>query len=170
MELIRAIRERRSIRAYRDEPVEREKLLRVLEAGRLAPSSRNEQEWKFVVVQKKETIEKLYHACREEGFVKEAPVVIAACGTKADYVMRCGQPAHSIDVSIAVTHMILRAADLGLGTCWLGSFYEDKVKEALGIPPEVRVVAVVTLGYSRFQPQPTSRKRLEDIVCFDRWR
>lgn len=170
MELMQAIRERRSIRAYAETPVEKEKLFEVLKAGRLAPSSRNEQEWKFVVVQDKLRIEKLYHACREEKFVLEAPVVIAACGTKPHYVMRCGQHASPIDVSIAVTHMILRAVDLDLGTCWLGSFYENKVKAALEIPHEVRVIAVVTLGYPRFQPQPTSRKPLEDIVCFERWR
>lgn len=170
MELIEAIKGRRSIRAYEASPVDRKKLLQVLDAGRLAPSSRNEQEWKFVVVQDKARIEKLYHACREEQFVIEAPVVIAACGTKPDHVMRCGQHAYPIDVSIAVTHMILRAEDLGLGTCWLGAFYEDKVKEALGIPPGVRVVALVTLGNPRYKPQPTSRKSLEEIVCFDRWR
>jgi nitroreductase len=170
MELIEVIKKRRSIRAYEQTPVEEEKLLQVLEAGRLAPSSRNEQEWKLVVVQNREKIEKLYHACLEEAFIKEAPVIIAACGTKPDYAMRCGQRAYPIDVSIAVTHMILRAADLGLGTCWLGSFYEDKVKKALGIPEETRVVAVVTLGYSRFQPQPKGRKPLEDLVCFDKWK
>jgi nitroreductase len=97
-------------------------------------------------------------------------LIIAACGTKPDYAMRGVQRAYPIDVSIAFTHMILRAADLGLGTCWLGSFYEDKVKKALGIPEETRVVAVVTLGYSRFQPQPKGRKPLEDLVCFDKWK
>jgi nitroreductase len=170
MELMEAVKGRRSVRAYSEAPVERKKLLQVLEAGRLAPSSRNEQEWKFVVVQDEARIDKLYHACREEGFVKEAPIIIAACGTKPDYILRCGQRAYSIDVSIAVTHMILRAEDLGLGTCWLGSFDEDKVKEALRIPQNVRVVAIVTLGYSRYKPQPTSRKCLEEIVCFDRWK
>ncbi len=170
MELIEVIKKRRSIRAYEETPVEKEKLLQVLEAGRLAPSSLNEQEWKLVVVQSREIIEKLYHACLEEAYVKEAPVIIAACGTKPDYAMRCGQRAYPIDVSIAVTHMILRAADLGLGTCWLGSFYEDKVKRALGIPEQIRVVAVVTLGYPRFYPQPKGRKPLEDLVCFDKWK
>lgn len=170
MELMDVIRERRSIRAYEETPVEREKLLRVLEAGRLAPSARNEQELKFVVVQNKEKIEKLYHACREEAFVREAPVVIAACGTGTDKVMLCGQHAYPIDVSIAATHMVLRAVDLGLGTCWLGAFHEKKVRDALGIPPDVRVVAIITIGYPRFQPQPKNRKALEEVISFDRWK
>jgi len=170
LELIEAIRERRSIRAYKNAPVEREKLLKILDAGRLAPSSRNQQEWKFVVVQNKEKIEKLYHACREQEFVREAPIIIAACGTTTDYIMRCGQYAYPIDVSIALTHMILRAVDLGLGTCWLGSFNENKVKTILEIPEKIRVVGVLTLGYPSFQSQPKSRKPLEDIVCYDKWK
>ena len=170
LELIEAIRERRSIRAYKNAPVEREKLLKILDAGRLAPSSRNQQEWKFVVVQNKEKIEKLYHACREQEFVREAPIIIAACGTTTDYIMRCGQYAYPIDVSIALTHMILRAVDLGLGTCWLGSFNENKVKTILEIPEKIRVVGVLTLGYPSFQSQPKSRKPLENIVCYDKWK
>jgi nitroreductase len=170
MEFVDVIRERRSTRAYRETPVERETLLRVLDAGRLAPSARNEQGWKFVAVQNRDKIEKLYHACNEEGFVKEAPVIIAACGTNPDYIMRCGQPAYTIDVSIALTHIMLRAADLGLGSCWLGAFNEKKVKEVLDIPDKVRVVALLTLGYSKFQPQQKSRKQFDEVVCFDRWK
>lgn len=170
MELIEVIKARRSIRAYEKDKVERDKILKILDAGRLAPSARNEQNQKFVVVQDKQKIEKLYHACGEEEFVREAPVIIVACGTKCDHVMSCGQYAYPIDISIALTHMMLRAVDLGLGSCWIGAFNEKKVKQALGIPDTVRVVAVMTIGYPRFQPSAKSRKPIEEIYCQDRWK
>jgi len=95
-------------------------------------------------------------------------VVIAACGT-SDLVMTCGQPAYPIDVAIALDHMTLAAASLGLGTCWIGAFYEDKVKEILGVPPEIRVVALLPLGYPAEQPAPRPRKNLDDIVAWEHW-
>ena len=170
MELIEVIRQRRSVRAFTEDAIEREKLLEVLDAGRMAPSARNEQDWKFVVVRKTEKRLKVAHACMEQEFVKEAPVIIAACGTKPDYMMTCGQRAYSIDLSIALTHMMLRATDLGLGSCWLGAFNEKKVKQILEIPEPVRIVALMVLGYPRFLPQQKSRKSLDEIVCYDRFK
>jgi len=170
VELIEVIKQRRSIRAFSEEAIEREKLLEVLDAGRMAPSARNEQEWKFVVVRKTEKRLKVSHACLEQDFVKEAPVIIVACGTKPDYIMTCGQRAYSIDLSIALTHMMLRATDLGLGSCWLGAFNERKIKQILDIPEPVRIVALMALGYPRFQPQPKTRKSLDEIVCYDRFK
>ncbi|MDD2756698.1 MAG: nitroreductase family protein [Methanothrix sp.] len=168
MDLMQAIRDRRSIRDYRDLPVEEEKLQAVLEAGRLAPSARNMQDWKFIVVKDAATRQKLAVAARDQQFVGQAPVVIAACGT-SDLVMTCGQPAYAIDVAIALDHMTLAAASLGLGTCWIGAFYEDKVKEILGVPPEIRVVALLPLGYPAKQPEPRPRKNLDDIVAWEHW-
>jgi nitroreductase len=170
MELIEIIKRRRSIRAYENKKVERELLVRVLDAGRLAPSARNLQDWKFIVVRNLDMRTKIAHACKSEDFVKEAPVVIAACGTNPDYVMSCGQKAYPIDISIALTHMMLRAEDLGLGTCWLGAFNERRVKELLRIPNKVRIVALLTLGYSRFQPHPKNRKPLDEVICFENWK
>jgi nitroreductase len=168
MDLMQAIRDRRSIRDYRDMPVEEEKLQGVLQAGRLAPSARNMQDWKFIVVKDAATRQKLAVAARDQKFVGQAPVVIAACGT-SDLVMTCGQPAYPIDVAIALDHMTLAAASLGLGTCWIGAFYEDKVKEILGVPPEIRVVALLPLGYPAEQPAPRPRKNLDDIVAWEHW-
>lgn len=168
MDLMQAIRARRSIRAFQDRPVEEDKLLAVLEAGRLAPSARNMQDWKFIVVQDAETRRMLAVAARDQQFVGQAPVVIAACGT-SDLVMTCGQPAYAIDVAIALDHMTLAAAALQLGTCWIGAFYEDKVKEILGVPPEVRVVALMPVGYPAEEPEPRPRKKLEEIVARGHW-
>jgi len=83
--------------------------------------------------------------------------------------MTCGQHAYTIDVAIAVDHMSLAATDLGLGTCWIGAFYEDLVKDILGVPNEIRVVVMMTLGYPAESPSSRPRKKLDEIVAYDGW-
>ncbi len=168
MDLFEAIRGRRSVRSFMDRPVEEEKLRAVLEAGRLAPSARNLQDWRFVVVRDAATRKRLAEAARNQEFVGQAPVVIAACGT-SDMIMTCGQPAYALDVAIAVDHMTLAAVAEGLGTCWIGAFYEESVKEILGIPVQIRVVALLLLGYSAQAARPTPRKKLDEILTYERW-
>ncbi|MHB8118471.1 MAG: nitroreductase family protein [Methanothrix sp.] len=168
MDLMQAIRARRSIRNFLDKSVEEKKLLAVLEAGRLAPSARNMQDWRFIVVRDFATRQKLAEAARDQQFVGKAPVVIAACGT-SDLVMTCGQPAYAIDVAVALDHMTLAAASLDLGTCWIGAFYEDKVKEILGVPQGIRVVALLPLGYPAEEPRPRPRKTLDEVVAWEHW-
>ncbi len=169
MDVMEAIRTRRSIRNYQHRDVEEEKLRRVLEAGRLAPSARNMQEWKFLVVKDPSVRKRLAEAAKGQMFVADAPVVIVACGTICDYVMSCGQLSYPIDVAIAVDHMTLVAVEEGLGTCWLGAFYEDKVKEILGIPEKIRVVQMLALGYPEHVPEPRARKPFDEVVIFERW-
>jgi nitroreductase len=164
------ISERRSIRAYLDTPVEDEKLKLVLEAARLSPSARNRQERKFVVVKDRETRKRLAEAANGKQFVAEAPVIVAACATESEYVMSCGQPAGTVDTTIALSYLILQAHELGLGTCWLGAFDESEVKGILGIPPHVRVVAMTPLGYPAQSPEAKPRKSLEEIVVYERYR
>lgn len=167
MDVLSAIQGRRSIRQYSSRPVEDEKLGRVLEAARLSPSASNRQSWKFVVVRDAKKIALLTEAANGQAFVGQAPVIIAACGTDPEGVMMCGQHRHSIDLSIAVAYMTLEAHEQGLGTCWLGSFDEKKVKEILGIPANVRVVTMIPLGYPGENPGPRPRKQLADIVSYD---
>jgi nitroreductase len=169
MDVFEVIRSRRSIRSYLDRPVEEEKLIQVLDAGRLAPSANNRQEWRFVVVRDKETRQKLAEAACGQRFVAQAPVVIACCAAESDKIMTCGHPAYAIDVAIAIDHMTLAAAALGLGTCWIGAFHEDRVREILSIPDSVRVVELLPLGYPKIQPSSPSRKKLDEIVRWDRW-
>jgi len=169
VDLYEAIMSRRSIRSYEDKPVPEDVLRRVLEAGRAAPSARNMQEWKFVVVRDAEVRMKLSEAANGQKFVAEAPVVIAACSLQSDYVMTCGHPAHLIDIPIAVDHMTLAAAAEGLGTCWIGAFHQDKAKEALGIPEEITVVSLLPLGYPAESPAPRPRKSFEETFAFDYW-
>ncbi len=169
MNVMEAIKKRGSIRGYKDSEVEEEKLNLVLEAGRLAPSASNRQEWKFIVVKNKDTREKLGIASHHQKFVGEAPVVIVACSTETSHIMPCGQLSYPIDLAIAVDHMTLKAVEEGLGTCWIGAFEEEEVKKILGIPDTIRVVALLPLGYPISIPSPTPRKSKEEIILFEKW-
>ena len=169
MDVSAAIGQRRSVRAYKAVEVEEEKLKKILEAARLSPSASNQQSWKFIVVRNRETKKKLARAAFGQSFIGEAPVVMVACGTESKAVMACGQPTHSVDVSIACAFMILQAYELGLGTCWIGAFEEGEVKKILEIPKSVRVVAMIPLGYPDEDPSPRSRKGLEQIVCSEKF-
>ena len=170
MDVMEAIRKRRSIRSWQDKPVEKEKLDRVLEAGRLAPSANNRQPWRFVVVTEEATRKKLATAANDQTFVGQAPVVLVGCAVETDRVMACGQHCYPIDVAIAMTNMTLAAVAEGLGTCWIGAFQEDQVKQVLGIPEEVRVVELMPLGYpSNPETGPGSRKTAEEFRVFEQW-
>lgn len=169
MDVFETISKRRSIRKYKDTSVEEDKLHKILEAARIAPSAANRQEWKFLVIKNNETRQKLVNAANGQKFVGEAPVTIVACSTESERVMPCGQPAYSVDLSIAVSFMILEATELGLGTCWLGAFKEDEVKKILDIPEEIRVPAMFTLGYADERPVPRPRKDLNQVICFEKF-
>jgi nitroreductase len=169
MDVVTAISQRSSVRAYKATDVEEDKLKKILEAARLSPSASNRQEWKFIVVRNKEIKKKLARAAFGQIFIGEAPVVIVACGTEAKAIMACGQPAYTVDVSIACAFMVLQAYELGLGTCWIGAFKEDEVKKILEIPEEVRVVAMTPLGYPGQPPSKKVRKSLDQIVCFEKF-
>jgi nitroreductase len=171
MDVMEAIRTRRSVRSYEERPVEDDKLLAVLEAARLAPSAKNFQEWRFVVVRDAATRQKLMAAAKGQSFVGQAPVVIACCAETDEHVMSCGQLAYPIDVAIAIDHLTLKAVEEGLGTCWVGAFYEDQAKAALGIPQEIRVVQLLALGYPKYGEPGRAKGRLsmDEIVHWEKW-
>jgi nitroreductase len=169
MDVIEVIKKRRSVRSYTDKPVERDKIQRLLEAARLAPSASNRQEWRFVVVTDEKRRAALAEAANNQEFVAQASVVIAACAEHDGHVMRCGQACYPIDVAIAVDHMTLQAVAEGLGTCWIGAFYEDQVRQILGIPEEIRVVELLTVGYAAGSPGPRSRLPLRQIAHWEAW-
>lgn len=151
------IQRRRSVRRYANRPVEEEEILKLLEAARLAPSSSNTQPWHFVVVRNPQTIAGLRNCVPPASkpllndFVKTAPVIIVACGVPLAvnhyFTSLFGLSLLSIDVAIAVEHIVLAATELGIGTCWIGWFSEKKVKKLLKIPRLLRVVALLTVGY-----------------------
>jgi len=167
MELKEAIRKRQSIRDYADKPVPEEKLRNVLEAARLAPSANNGQPWKFVIVKDRKKRQELTQAANGQAFVGEAPIIIAAVATNVEHVMTCGVPSYAVDLTIAVDHMTLAAVDEGLGTCWIGAFSQQMVREILGIPDKYRVVTIFPLGFPRREREMKFRKSLEEIVCYE---
>ena len=167
MEVKDAIRERRSVRTYQTKPVPDDKLMNVLEAARLAPSASNRQAWKFVVVKDATKRNALARAAAHQYFVGEAPVVIAAVALHPDSIMSCGVPSYAVDLAIAVDHMTLIAVDEGLGTCWIGAFSQEEVRQILNIPKQYKVVALLPLGFPADSPGAKSRKSLEEIVSYD---
>jgi nitroreductase len=170
MDVFEAIAARKSVRAFVDRPVGEDELARVLDAARAAPSARNGQEWRFVVVRDRAMRERIAAEAAHQPFIGTAAVLLACCAQTDGRLMRCGQLAYTIDVAIAMDHLTLAAAALGLGTCWIGSFDEALVKELLGIPAAVRVVQLMPLGYPA-DPSPVTKSRLrrEEIVHMERW-
>ena len=169
MDVMEAILDRRSIREFQDKPIEKEKLERVLEAGRQAPSAGNGQPWRIVVVTDAGTRKKLIAAANGQAFVGQAPAVLVGCAAKTDKEMSCGQRAYPIDVAICMTTMSLAAMGEGLGTCWIGAFKEDEVKKVLGIPQEVRVVELMPIGYPTSQPDVRPRMPMAEFAVFEKW-
>jgi len=169
MDVYAAIRTRKSVRSYLDKPVEKEKLNRVLEAARLAPSASNSQEWRFVVVTDAEKRRRLAEEAAGQRFIGQAPVVIAACAQTDGRLMRCGLARYPIDVAIAVDHLTLAATELGLGTCWIGAFDPAAARKILGLPDEVEPVVFTPLGYPADPPRVKQRKPLDDLVRYEHW-
>jgi len=170
MEVFKIIRKRRSIRLYEKKPVEKEKLNRILEAVRLAPSADNKQPWRFIVVTDDKVKEKLRAAYDEEWFIT-APVIIIGCAVpKEAWVRMDGQEYWMVDVAIAMQNMILTATELGLGTCWIADFDEEATRKALKLPSNTRVVAMTPLGYPAEEKRPVrNRKPLTEIVHYEHW-
>ena len=169
MQILDEILTRYSVRSYEPRPVPTEALRRILDAARHAPSARNVQEWRFVIVTDATTRKALVPAAAMQEFVGQAPVVIAGCGTNTDYIMRCGQPAYAIDVAIAMEHIALQAVREGLGTCWIGAFHEDQAKRILNVPDDVRIVQLMTLGYPADAARAHHRVPLEEVVYVEKW-
>jgi len=170
MGVFEAIKTRRSIRRYKEDLIDEETLRKVLEAARLAPSAANRQPWRFIVVTDPIVKRSLRKAYDKEWFTS-APVIVVACAVPEEaWVRRDGEEYWKVDVSIAMQNLVLAAWDEGLGTCWIGAFDENEAKQALGVPPNVRIVAMTPLGYPAETKGPVSnRKPLSEIVHYNHW-
>lgn len=174
--MLEAVRQRRSIRKYRPDAVEPEKLQQVLEAARLAPSWGNWQCVYWVVVTQQELRAQLSELSQgvppytvanpARKALAAAPVTLVACADPARSGRWNGMEYYLVDAGIALAHVTLQATELGLGTCIIGAFEEDKIKELLGIPREHRVVAMTPLGYPEKIPGPRPRKDLAELVRY----
>ncbi len=167
MEFMEVVRQRRSVRRYRPDPVPQTKIDHVLEAARLAPSWANGQCWTFIVVTDPKVKRRLAEAGNE--WIEQAPTIIAACADPEKSGVKGDQRYYLLDIGIAFEHLVLAAADEGLGTCWVGWFDEKTAKGALGVPDDVRVVALTPLGYPEEAPEARPRRSLGEIVRRDRW-
>jgi nitroreductase len=178
MDFMDVVAARKSVRSYADKPVEEEKLSKVLEAARLAPSWANKQCCRYVVVKDKAKIQEL--AGGFNGWLKQAPVIVVACADPKDAGTHDGMNYYLVDVGISMQQLILAATDMELGTCWIGGFDEAKIKKALGIPENIKVVAMTPLGYPADKEGLGSklrktvigggkRKPLAEIIHQEKW-
>lgn len=170
MNVIEEIVNRRSVRAYNAKPVAEDALARILEAGRLAPTARNGQDWRILIVSERELKNTLIdQASPRQTFLKQAPIVLAACALNPDYIMRCGHPAYLIDLAIVLEHIALQAVREGLGTCWIGSFDEAQAKLILNVPASVRIVELMSLGHYDALPEARERKPARVLYQWQTW-
>jgi len=170
MEFQEVVRKRYSVRAYDPRPVEEEKLGRVLEAARLAPTACNIQPFRVVVIPTKGREAELRRVYGREWFV-QPPFVVAVCALPNEAWKRRhdGWNAAEVDATIAMDHLILAATAEGLGTCWIAAFDPKAAREVLGLPEGVVPVAFTPLGYPADSQPPRKRRSLADLVRRDRW-
>ncbi|MBM3708327.1 MAG: nitroreductase [Actinobacteria bacterium] len=175
-EVFNIIAKRRSIRKYQDKPVERDKIIRIIEAARLAPSASNGQPWRFIVVSDKQLLLKIVKETL--GIINQwaasAPVIIVGCSVRKNIITHylgeviSGIKYHILDMGIALEHLVLEAEELELSTCWVGWFNERKIKRILNIPSLWRVISLITVGYKDpdFIPRTRRRYPLEKILIY----
>lgn len=165
------IRHRYSVRAYKPDPVPDDLLAQVLEAGRLAPTAANKQPFRIIVIHtqgREAELNRIYH---REWFV-QAPLILCVCTVRAEAWKRTmydGKSHADVDATIVMDHMILAAAELGLGTCWIAAFDPVAAREILALPPEVEPVLFTPLGFPADQPKPKERRPLSELVRYERW-
>jgi len=176
MDVMEAIRSRRSVRAYADKPTPDEVMGRMRQALRCAPSACNIQPWRFVLVEDADLRRRVAAAANGQDWMAGAPVIVVACGLADQAYKKMGGSGNSveIDLAIAVDHLTLAAVAEGLGTCWIGAFSEPRVKDVLGVPADVKVVTLTPLGYPAsadlIRPVEQGRRKSErEIFSTDRY-
>jgi nitroreductase len=166
MDFFELIQTRYSVRAYKPDPVEDEKLQRILEAARLAPTAANRQPFQIIVLKTAGRQAELRPIYPRDWFL-QAPLLLCACGIPAEnWVRRDGKNYNDVDVTIAMDHLILAAANLGLGTCWIAAFDPSAARQILRLPEGVEPVAFTPLGYPADSPRPKQRKPLAELVRY----
>ena len=169
MDFLELVNKRYSVRGYKPIPLEDEKLQKVLEAARMAPTGANRQAFQLIVVHTKGREEELRKIYDKDWFV-QAPVIICACAMATP-----GQPFReggaSLNIGIVMDHLIMAATSLGLGTCWIGAFNHDEAKRILGFPEEAKPVICAAIGYldEAVQPRPRTRKPIGELVRYEHW-
>jgi nitroreductase len=169
MEFYDVIRKRYSVRSYKPDPIEEDKLQRVLEAVQMAPTAADRQPFSLVMVRttgKQDTLRRIY----DREWFTQAPFLICACGMPDQaWVHRNGKNHYEIDVTIVMDHLTLAAANEGLGTCWIAAFDVDAARSILKLPDHIVPVMFTPLGYPADMPMPKERKAIDELVRYDHW-
>jgi len=174
MDVEKAIEIRKSIRKFKEKEVTDKIIKEVIDAARRAPSGHNLQPWHFVVVKKKEKLMNF----KEQGvfvreWVYEVPVIIVCCAEREAYspnsIKEHEENMSLINLSLASAFLVLRATELGLGTCFVAWADKEKIKRILGIPEDVIVPYVIAMGYPDEKPKSRGRKKLNEIMNFEKW-
>ncbi len=180
MDVKQAISQRRSVRKFKDIPVEEEKVLDLLEAARLAPTGSNTQSGRFIVVREKEMREEVAQTSHKQKWMTQSPLFIVCV---ADIRARIPEGELSVDelssphevkqcirdVAIQAEHIVLRAEELGLSSCWIGWYTQEEIRKVLGIPNDKYVVAILVVGYGDENPAARPRKSIDEIVHYEKW-
>ncbi len=173
MELRDAIRTRRSVRAYRLDPIPAKKVDEIIESANLAPSAGNLQGRDFVAVRDEPARQALARAAGDQDFIAQAPVVIVVCANAPRTAVKYGRRGRELyavqDAAAATENLLLAAHDAGLGACWVGAFDEDAVRKLLGLPADVRPVAIIPVGVPAEEPAPSPRLPLKEVLHLARW-
>ena len=169
MEILAEIRERRTARSFDGSPVDAQALERILEAGRLAPSAKNRQAWRFVAIIRPDLRSSLRDSCYGDSRLDEAGCVIAACTTNIHYTMPNGQPSYPMDLAFAVSHMMIQAEHEGLGSAILGTYDERAVKDLLTVPYAMRVALLLAVGGKVEDSTYAQRLPKDRIISYDHW-
>lgn len=169
MAVLDVVKNRASIRRYGDRLIPGHALHSILEAARLAQSAANRQPWQFIVTTNTATKARLAEAAENQEFVGEAATVIICLADPRESAKVGPFEGFLIDLAIAIENMALTAWDLGIGSCWIGAFDEEKVRKLLDVPDNLRVVSLLTLGYSDVEPGEKHRKSLDEIVHYEKY-
>jgi nitroreductase len=168
MEVFKAIKGRRSIRAFKEQNVSEETIKKLIESATWAPSAGNIQPWEFIIVKERETKKGLSEAALNQEFLEEAPVLIIVCANEIKSSQRYGTRGTTLyciqDTAAAIQNIHLTAFSLGLGTCWVGAFDENQAREILHVPKGIRPVAMIPVGYPNEKPKLRERQPLSEIV------
>jgi nitroreductase len=164
MSIVDVVLNRRSIRSYEPKEIPKDVLDKILEAGRQAPSAANKQPWHFIVLTDSEIKKELSKGMFNR-FIKDAPVTVVGCAHK-DIIARKWS---IVSTTIALQNMVVAAWTMGIGSCWVGDFNEEKIKKLLNIPESWNIVALVSFGYPAEKPQPRKKKTIEEIVSFNKF-
>ncbi len=162
MDVFEAIEKRHSVRSYTVKPIPKEDLDMLFRAARDAPSAKNLQPWRFIVVTDRRLLREMVPICHNQGFVEDAGALIVGITEEEKWAV--------VDLAIALDHLSLAATSLGLGTCWIGAFHPDEMREKLGVPEEYSVTMCTTVGYPSGKGRSPTKKSISELVCMERYR